>query len=120
MELKLNKEEDAVSPVIGVILMVAITVVLAAVVFMLVADLSPDGGDMSQISYSERFNGTHTILTVLGVSGDEVTEANLVIKSNGLELNYTLSNSPLGAGDTITLEGKHTDLLLIVDGKVAG
>ncbi len=32
-------EEEAVSPVIGVILMVAITVVLAAVVFVLVSDL---------------------------------------------------------------------------------
>ena len=33
-------QEEAVSPVIGVILMVAITVVLAAVVFVLVSNLS--------------------------------------------------------------------------------
>ncbi len=37
-------EDDAVSPVIGVILMVAITVVLAAVVFVLVSDLGGDSG----------------------------------------------------------------------------
>lgn len=36
--------EEAVSPVIGVILMVAITVVLAAVVFVLVSDLGGDSG----------------------------------------------------------------------------
>lgn len=34
-----HKEEEAVSPVIGVILMVAISVVLAAVVFVLVSDI---------------------------------------------------------------------------------
>ena len=35
-----RKTDEAVSPVIGVILMVAITVVLAAVVFVLVSNLS--------------------------------------------------------------------------------
>lgn len=35
---------EAVSPVIGVILMVAITVVLAATVFVLVSDIGPGGG----------------------------------------------------------------------------
>ncbi|MGB0653269.1 MAG: archaellin/type IV pilin N-terminal domain-containing protein [Thermoplasmatota archaeon] len=38
----LTDDEEAVSPVIGVILMVAITVVLAAVVFVLVSDLGSD------------------------------------------------------------------------------
>lgn len=37
-------DDDAVSPVIGVILMVAVTVVLAAVVFVLVSETA-DGGD---------------------------------------------------------------------------
>lgn len=41
-----HREDDAVSPVIGVILMVAITVVLAAVVFVLVSNLS-EGGDQA-------------------------------------------------------------------------
>lgn len=35
----MKQDEEAVSPVIGVILMVAITVVLAAIVFMMVSDL---------------------------------------------------------------------------------
>ncbi len=52
--MKANKsfkmEEDAVSPVIGVILMVAITVVLAAVVFVLVSDL---GGDSEIASFPQ-------------------------------------------------------------------
>jgi archaeal type IV pilus assembly protein PilA len=39
MASRLSQDQDAVSPVIGVILMVAITVVLAAVVFVLVSHL---------------------------------------------------------------------------------
>ena len=40
-----NEEERAVSPVIGVILMVAITVILAAVIAAFVLDLGDDIGD---------------------------------------------------------------------------
>ncbi|HET6399613.1 MAG TPA: type IV pilin N-terminal domain-containing protein [Candidatus Thermoplasmatota archaeon] len=40
-----RRDEEAVSPVIGVILMVAITVVLAAVVFVLVTRLAGGGND---------------------------------------------------------------------------
>lgn len=40
-----KQNDEAVSPVIGVILMVAITVVLAAVVFVLVGNLTEDSGD---------------------------------------------------------------------------
>ncbi|HUR25979.1 MAG TPA: archaellin/type IV pilin N-terminal domain-containing protein, partial [Candidatus Thermoplasmatota archaeon] len=38
-----KQNDEAVSPVIGVILMVAITVVLAAVVFVLVSNLGKSG-----------------------------------------------------------------------------
>lgn len=40
----LRPQQDAVSPVIGVILMVAITVILASVVWVLVANLGGDHG----------------------------------------------------------------------------
>ncbi|MFP4001858.1 MAG: archaellin/type IV pilin N-terminal domain-containing protein, partial [Thermoplasmata archaeon] len=39
---RLNRNEEAVSPVIATILMVAITVVLAATLYMMVGDI---GGD---------------------------------------------------------------------------
>lgn len=45
---KFANADEAVSPVIGVILMVAITVVLAAVVFVLVNNLTGDAGEASQ------------------------------------------------------------------------
>lgn len=37
--MKLNKNEEAVSPVIAVMLMVAVTVILAATIFILVSDI---------------------------------------------------------------------------------
>ena len=45
----LRNDEEAVSPVIGVILMVAITVVLAAVVFVLVTKLSGSGNQNTPV-----------------------------------------------------------------------
>jgi len=42
MRHRLRQDDQAVSPVIGVILMVAITVVLAAVVFVLVSELASE------------------------------------------------------------------------------
>ena len=44
MCVKRNRKNDAVSPVIAVILMVAITVVLAGVLFVFVMGLRPPGG----------------------------------------------------------------------------
>jgi flagellin-like protein len=45
--------DEAVSPVIGVILMVAITVVLAAVVFVLVSNLGGDSNTAPAISWNK-------------------------------------------------------------------
>lgn len=49
---KFVQADEAVSPVIGVILMVAITVVLAAVVFVLVSNLSKGGQKAPDVSFS--------------------------------------------------------------------
>ena len=56
--------DEAVSPVIGVILMVAITVVLAAVVFVLVSNLSGSKDATPQITFTKTGSGATTVLTV--------------------------------------------------------
>ena len=48
-----NNNDEAVSPVIGVILMVAITVVLAAVVFVLVSNLGEGSESAPNISFNK-------------------------------------------------------------------
>lgn len=58
-----KQNDEAVSPVIGVILMVAITVVLAAVVFVLVSNLGQSGEDAPDVAFSKN-EDTNTITVV--------------------------------------------------------
>jgi len=58
--------EEAVSPVIGVILMVAITVVLAAVVFVLVSDLGGDTENTPTMSFDK--DETANTLNIISAS----------------------------------------------------
>lgn len=55
-------DEEAVSPVVGVILMVAITVVLAAVVFVLVNNLGKGGENKPNIGFAQ--NSAARTLTI--------------------------------------------------------
>jgi len=80
MELKaLLNDDDAVSPVIGVILMVAITVILAAVIASFVIGL----GDSNQatapsVSFSTEYDEDNTELTLSVDSVGESIEASNV------------------------------------------
>ena len=58
--LKKKWKEDAVSPVIATILMVAITVVLAAVLYLLVSGLIGGGGAKPTVSLGQADLGTNT------------------------------------------------------------
>lgn len=65
-----RNEEEAVSPVIGVILMVAITVVLAAVVFVLVQNLSKGGEKAPDMGFTKD-NNARTISVVKAPVGND-------------------------------------------------
>jgi flagellin-like protein len=101
---KFNKNDEAVSPVIGVILMVAITVVLAAVVFMLVMNLSKNNTNSSPtISFSQSKNNLTVISATSGVVWYD------------LEVNGCL-NVPIGevkAGNVISGCGKNVTIRYI-------
>ena len=91
---KLRKDDAAVSPVIAVILMVAITVVLAATVFVLVTGIGDDVREAPQMSW--RADSDEGVLT-------------LIQAPSGLNwTSFTITgcaNQPTGtvdAGDTIT------------------
>ncbi|WP_290810362.1 type IV pilin N-terminal domain-containing protein, partial [Halovivax sp.] len=70
-----SEDERAVSPVIGVILMVAITVILAAVIAAFVLDIGPgdsgvnagasisDAGDTVEVSVNDMGNADGIVLT---------------------------------------------------------
>jgi len=63
---RLNRKEEAVSPVIATILMVAITVVLAATLYMMVGDIGGETTEPLGMSLSEESTGTDNV--TLGLS----------------------------------------------------
>ena len=106
---KLFADDSAVSPVIGVILMVAITVILAAVIGSFVLNL---GGSLQQSAPQASFGfdyntsaSTNTV-DVTHQSGDTIDVERLnVTASGGTELSSTDSwSGTVGAGDTATYE----------------
>ncbi len=108
-------DDDAVSPVIGVILMVAITVILAAVIGTFVLGLGDSVQSTSpnaQFSFNEESNEN---LTITHDGGDSVDVGNLNVTTDGSETNQCQTNSTstigewssaeLTAGDQCTLNG---------------
>jgi flagellin-like protein len=84
---KLLTDDSAVSPVIGVILMVAITVILAAVIGTFVLNLGQGiGNSAPQASFGFDYedSGSETNVTITHQNGDGIT---------GNELNATVSGS---------------------------
>lgn len=94
-----DEEERAVSPVIGVILMVAITVILAAVIAAFVLDLGGSVGEEAQAS--------------VNVDGDETTNVSVAVSSLGnadgvflVNPDGTIAEEDNGGnGDEIDLDG---------------
>jgi len=86
MQLKqLLTDDDAVSPVIGVILMVAITVILAAVIASFVLGLGETTSDTPTASFSFDYDSSGTPeVTITHDSGDPIPAQNLIIRGENL------------------------------------
>lgn len=87
----LRKNENAVSPVIAVILMVAITVILAATVFVLLTNLKPEN-PAPAISFTKGQNDLTVSKAPTGISWTDIHVTGCTKPTNG---NVT-------AGDTLT------------------
>jgi len=101
---ELFTDDSAVSPVIGVILMVAITVILAAVIGSFVLNL---GGSLQQnapqASFGFDYNGT-TDVTITHESGDTIEAARLNVtgvNSSATEWD-SVASGPVSAGSSAT------------------
>jgi flagellin-like protein len=121
MRLKqLFKDDDAVSPVIGVILMVAITVILAAVIASFVLGLGDSADEVApnagfNFDYDGSSGGSGADLTVIHDSGDAITVSDLTI--TGEEDGNDISNpwpatdaSGTKDGNTAVVAGDRTTL----------
>jgi len=132
MRLKqLFADDEAVSPVIGVILMVAITVILAAVIASFVLGLGSQTQTTPNAAFSVDYSENSTFgssyydgnLTVVHDSGDPIVESELYLRGDGFnssadgfswegyvgEDNATVSGT--SEGESAVVAGDRADLV---------
>jgi len=105
MNLKrLFNDDDAVSPVIGVILMVAITVILAAVIASFVLGLGDQNNPAPTVSMDFDYDNSNTLVTVTHQDGEEVEGTNVFIRGNAEveDLSPNTWDNHGGTGGTIS------------------
>ncbi|MFW5950037.1 MAG: type IV pilin [archaeon] len=107
MHLKayLLDDDRGVSPVIGVILMVAITVILAAVIATFVMNIGPDQETVPNAQWTWSNNSSGVNVTHDG--GDAVQKANLelvVTDSDDDEKSNTWSDGELTSTDSVSVD----------------
>jgi len=104
-----NDEERAVSPVIGVILMVAITVILAAVIAAFVLDLG-DTSEPVQASFDVDQDpaGGDNITTITVSNADNIDEVRLT-GCGGLD-DENIFDDGFSVGDSVTNSSDDDDL----------
>lgn len=97
--------ERAVSPVIGVILMVAITVILAAVIGTMVFGLTPTEESTPPIaSVTVEGEDGEANISLIHNGGDAIDLQDLSVLLNGDDIRPDDLNNTLGSGDRIHLE----------------
>ena len=119
LEAVFGDDERAVSPVIGVILMVAITVILAAVIATFVTDLGSDQQQAPQASLN--FEGTVSggTVTATHTGGDSIDKANVeftgsAVSSPPVSWTFASGSDPIGAGDSADVSVGSTGTLRVV------
>lgn len=103
MELRaLYREDDAVSSVLGVVLMVAVTIILAAVIGTFVLGIGSDLTDSSpSVSWetADNLNGSEQSVVLIHGGGDDVDRSNLEVTVGG-ETAYRNGDATNGYDDT--------------------
>ncbi|WP_153952672.1 type IV pilin [Halosegnis longus] len=102
-------DDSAVSPVIGVILMVAITVILAAVIGTFVLGL----GSNVQSTPTAQFDIDLTDDTITHEGGDSIPTGELTINGADVSGNSWSGSGDVSAGDSIDLNS-HTSEVRVV------
>ena len=110
-------EERAVSPVIGVILMVAITVILAAVIGTFVLGIAPGDDPAPSAQISIQGDAGHANVTLHHNGGDTLTMGDHSVLVNGSsEDGNTSMTGSLSAGERLVVEdlatGNNSDVTL--------
>ncbi len=108
-----RKEKEAVSPVIAVILMVAITVVLAAVLFVMVQNIGTDTGEVTAMTGIVEENNDGWIISVKGSPVENTSSVSWYVldhttgaKIDGVNITFNDNDDDgyIGSGDTFLIE----------------
>jgi flagellin-like protein len=105
----LKKNDLGVSPVIAVILMVAITVVLAGVVFLWAQSFTDDaGGGVETINVKGVIDASDADLSIEVVSGTYTWSDYRVLVDGAVQINTTTTESSAGETAVYTADGTGT------------
>ena len=116
---QLFADDRAVSPVIGVILMVAITVILAAVIGTFVLGLGENVQTTPQAKFNFDYDESNSALTITHDGGDAIQSDEMNIVGNGTDVTWTDSLDPIPAdsyevqaGNSTKIDGTGTENLV--------
>jgi flagellin-like protein len=120
-------DESAVSPVIGVILMVAITVILSAVIASFVLGLGDSASNTApQASFTFEYDQSPSstpsksigsggnALTITHDGGDSIEDNRLTITDGSNTVDWGSSGSDVTAGESINVEIDNDDTVRII------
>ena len=115
------KNEEAVSPVIGVILMVAITVILAAVIAAFVFGMTDNVQTQKNVALGLQKTGTSLQVTIQG--GADVADLTYLMVTIGTDTYYTTASGFTISGNTETARATDKEIkvgqVFVVDGKLS-
>ncbi|MFW5999964.1 MAG: type IV pilin [Halorubrum sp.] len=98
-----NSDDRAVSPVIGVILMVAITVILAAVIGTFVLGLGDQLGDSAPQASFEIDGNNDSHINVTKTGGQTLDTDDLTLSIDGERANESISDDEWSSGEQKSL-----------------
>jgi flagellin-like protein len=102
------KNEEAVSPVIGVILMVAITVILAAVIAAFVFGMTDNVQTQKNVAIGLQKAGTSLQVTIQG--GADVADLTYLMVTIGTDTYYTTDSGFTISRDTATARASGNEI----------
>jgi flagellin-like protein len=107
--MKFLKREDAVSPVIGVILMVAITVILAAVIAAFVFGMASGVSKTKAVAATARQTGTNIVITWQGGQDNPMVTGYTIQIDNSTTSKISRLVSDNVVGNSTTILGYGSD-----------
>ncbi|WP_255193508.1 type IV pilin [Natronobeatus ordinarius] len=103
MQVRRLPADDAVSPVVGVILLVGIVVASMAIISTMVLGTPFERTPDADLVYSEDDSGSDLEVTIAVASAEGLTEANTEIRVDGQTCDAWDGRDDIEAGDTVTV-----------------